>query len=88
MESAGCVTKLVMRPDGMSCRFPSCWAHTIMASVSRVELGRKSSMFQRESTALFHEHLKAYAIMGISATVERPSLARAIASYAASTLQR
>ncbi len=45
-------------------------------------------MFQRESTALFHEHLKAYAIMGISATVERPSLARAIASYAASTLQR
>jgi len=45
-------------------------------------------MFQRESTALFHEHLKAYGIMGISATVERPSLARAIASYAASTLQR
>lgn len=32
-------------------------------------------MFQRESTALFHEHLKAYAIIGISATGERPSLA-------------
>ena len=32
-------------------------------------------MFQRESIALFHEHLKAYAIIGISATGERPSLA-------------
>lgn len=29
-------------------------------------------MFQRESTALFHEPIKAYTIMGFSATVERP----------------
>jgi hypothetical protein len=47
-----------------------------MASVSPAELGRKSNMFQRASTALFHEHIKAYTIMGISATVERASRRR------------
>jgi hypothetical protein len=37
-------------------------------------------MFQPASTALFHEHIKAYTIMGISATVERASRRRPASS--------
>src|SRR6266566_10027890 len=61
-----------------TCRFSSCWAHTLMASVSPAEWSGKSSMFQCESTPLFHEHIKAYTIRGISATGECPSY-RAVA---------